>query len=140
MLSVKTKMRNKDRLHRKLSKLVDGLDGQMQKDMEKGAEELADTVRSFAPVKTGEYKNSIKAKKVDQFTDRTSGDTYSNVNAWGLYANYIWRFLEFGTKKMLSRPHIFGPYRILRRRIKGRIHRGLRKKVKMITGEGKGKK
>ncbi len=147
MLTIKkVEMRNKDRLHRKLTKLVGGLDVQIDTDMKKGADELANMVRGLAPVKTGEYRNSIDARKVDKYsTEKTSGltttqTTYKNVSAYGLYANYIWRFLEFGTKKMASRPHIFGPYRLMKRRIIGRINRGINKKVRAVAGSNKSKK
>lgn len=136
---VKFKIRNKDRLHRKLSKLVDGFDQQVEADMKKGAEELAVAVKGYAPVKTGEYRDSIVAKPVTQFDQHSSTGITRVVEAraWGLYANDIWRFLEFGTQKMRSRPHIFGLFRLMRRRIRGRISRGINKKVKAIVGTQK---
>ncbi|WP_181182629.1 hypothetical protein [Mesorhizobium sp. B3-1-9] len=52
-------------------------------------------------------------------------------NATGIFAEFIWRFLEFGTVKMAARPHIFPTYRAyrkkLRRRIAGAVNRAVRK-------------
>ena len=51
-------------------------------------------------------------------------------NATGLYANYIWRFLEFGTVYMTARPHILPAYRAKRKAVRRAMHAAVNRAVR----------
>lgn len=145
--------RKKDRLRQKLNALVPGINDAINAANQKSATELASAVKAVAPVgPTGEYKASINAKPVSDTAGRadqairtttrvrgrfgrvrTVGARATETLAWGLFANYIWRYLEFGTRKMTARPHIMGTYRSLRKRFKGRLARGVNKRIKQVA-------
>ncbi|MEM7619769.1 MAG: HK97 gp10 family phage protein [Pseudomonadota bacterium] len=134
MAKVKIEIRHKDRLIRKLEKIVPGLRQQLDKDLRTGALEIESAVKSFAPVDTGDYRNSLNVKPVTEFHLKNSKGlvtkTFQEVRAWGLFAYHWWPIVEFGTHNRAASPHIFGPYRLLKRRIKSRIARGFSKMVK----------
>lgn len=87
------------------------------------AGDLAARIRARAPIGgqkgrrsrgTGQYRRSIIAGRLADNPGRNAlkgiGVT-KDKNATGIYAEFIWRWLEFGTVKMLARPHVFPTYR-----------------------------
>lgn len=56
-----------------------------------------------------------------------------DILAWGLFASYIWRWLEHGTKNMRAQPHIFPTYRSMKKRFRSRMGRAVRKAVKKVA-------
>lgn len=95
---------------------------------------LAEAIRGRAPRKTGAYQRSIQAYRlVDlpaKVRERNSFINTKDPNAVGIVANYIWRWLEFGTVKQSAQPHIFPTYRAMRKSIRANVRKALRKAVK----------
>jgi HK97 gp10 family phage protein len=104
----------------------------------KGAQTLANKIRPRAPgPRTGEYQASIEAARLaDRPNQRAVGKGVANdtkdPNATGVFADYIWRFLEFGTVKMTKRPHIFPTYRQERPKIRRNMAAAVRKAVRKV--------
>lgn len=107
-----------------------------QLDAAKG---LADKIRPRAPRRTGAYAASIEG---DKLTNRPNagrsavglkGQT-KDKNATGIFADFKWNWLEFGTVNMARQPHIFPTFRQERRTIKRKmataVNRALRKTKK----------
>jgi HK97 gp10 family phage protein len=118
----------------KLRKIAPTLDAELEKALERSAVELSDRARSLAPKDTGKYARLLQAKPVDgtaEFTRKGGAKkSVEAVAAWGLYAQWIWHFLEFGTVKMSARPHIYPAYRLLRKRMNRRITRAMGRAIK----------
>lgn len=148
--------RKKDRLREKLNALVPGINDAINGANEKSATELATAIKAAAPVATGEYRDSIVAKPVDDSAGRIDrsirttfratigrgprqGQTISrtaravNTLAWGIFALYIWQYLEFGTRKQAAQPHIMPLYRAYRKRIRSRNSREINKRIKQVV-------
>lgn len=68
----------------------------------KVTEDLVQKFKSYAPVKSGDYRNSIHADKMANRPDaKPVGQSRStDPNAMGVFGAWYWHFIEFGT-----RPH-----------------------------------
>lgn len=149
-------VRKKDRLRERLNALAPGTNEAINAANEKNAMELATAIKAAAPRDTGEYADSITAKPVDDGAERADqairttfravlsrgvrrGQSVSRTAravdtlAWGIFALYIWQYLEFGTQKQAGQPHIFPLYRAYRKRFRGRVTRGVNKAVKRVA-------
>ncbi|MBA5779494.1 HK97 gp10 family phage protein [Stappia sp. F7233] len=134
---VSLKTRSVDRSLARLRRVVPELDAEINKANEASANEMADLARRLAPKRSGDYAASINAKKVEDGqatfvnTSRTprgvstTSRTISATAAWGIFASWIWTFLEFGTRNASAQPHIFPAYRLIRRRHLRRARRAL---------------
>jgi HK97 gp10 family phage protein len=93
---------SRDAVMKRLRALVPEAEAASADAIQKGAQELADAIRSRAPRESGEFEGSVQADKLSNRPGKQAvGITGTkDPNAWGVFANYIWRFLEFGT-----RPH-----------------------------------
>nr|WP_321457190.1 HK97 gp10 family phage protein [uncultured Cohaesibacter sp.] len=142
----KTKWIGKEKAFRQLRRIAPEVEKQLGPGLEKSADELANLARSYAPKKTGNYAKTIEAKQVED---------HKQTPSWGLFADFIWRFIEFGTKPgrygartssggrdrkvyrthpgTPARPHLWPAYRVLKRRIKSRTSRTINKAVKTVT-------
>jgi HK97 gp10 family phage protein len=163
----KGKFLGREALTKKLQKLVPEAEKEYAAAIEKSAKELANAIRAAAPEVSGEYKSSIEAIKVSGRNKLAAvGITQTkDPHAWGVYASYIWRFIEFGTKahiirprkldflsffrggKLVTakqvkhpgsnpRPHIFPTYRAMRKRIRSRVARAVNKAVRKVAAGG----
>lgn len=145
--------RGKDRLREKLNALVPGVNEAINEANRASAEELSDAIKRVAPVgPTGEYQKSIRAAPVDDnagrldqaitTTFRSKGKKGGTVTrtaraegtlAWGIFALYVWKFLEFGTSKMGAQPHVYPTFRSLKKRIRSRLSRAVNKRIKDVA-------
>lgn len=145
-------VRKKDRLREKLNRIVPGIERQMAGDIALGAEEIAALAKRLAPVaeveperRPGEYADGIRARrlrddeikfKVKGFLGRKNNAQASGSLAWGIFSRWYWRWIEFGTKRgVAARPHMFPANRVLRRRVKSRISRGINKAIKRAVNK-----
>ncbi|WP_119309640.1 HK97 gp10 family phage protein [Cohaesibacter haloalkalitolerans] len=147
----KVKWIGKERAFRQLKRVVPAVEDDLKDALEMGAVEVADLARLFAPKRTGKYARTITAKE---------RATANGLPSWGVFASYIWRFIEFGTKsgrylarvgmrksdvkqhKTLGRrsyrthpgnpaqPHLWPAYRVVKRRMMSRITRSINKAIK----------
>lgn len=165
---VKAKFEGREKLTRKLQKLVPEAEKEYSKAIETGARELAGAIAARAPRDSGEYVASIEADKLSSRPGKSQVGIQQtkDPNAWGIFANYIWRFIEYGTRahvikaKNASRlvwrnetgdtvaaarvshpgqaaqPHIFPTYRAMRKRIRSRVTRAINKAVRKVAAGG----
>lgn len=168
-MALKAKMLGREALTKKLNAIAPEIDKEAAKAIEAGARELAGAIQARAPREDGDYVNSIQA---DRLSNRPSEKPVGKIrqtkdeNAWGVFAEWYWRFLEFGTKahvikprkaKRLAwksangetvtaaqvkhpgsspQPHIFPTFRALRKRIRSRIARAVNKAAKKAMAGG----
>ena len=107
-----------------LKKVLPDLRIAVGKASQAGANDFKVGVTSVAPVKTGRYRSSYDVLFIP---DRSAE---MGVPVWGVYAKFIWKFLEYGTTKMPAQPHVWPIYRILKKNIKSRFTREIRAQVK----------
>lgn len=122
--------------------LLNGIVPEAQEELAKeqinSANSLAGKIKPRAPgPRTGKYQASIQADLLsnrpnERAVGRGIDNETTDPNATGVFADYIWRFLEFSTVKMAKRPHIFPTYRQERPRIRRRMAAAVRKAVKKV--------
>lgn len=151
---ISVKVRGLERSLTKLRAIAPGLDEAVVPALEKSALEVVELSQKVAPKRTGRYARSINAKRIDgtataQNRNYVSPMTGKRVSrnatfkklsvtensveasaAYGVFAAWIWHFLEFGTLKRAATPHLFPSYRLLRKRIVGRTRRAMGKAIK----------
>jgi HK97 gp10 family phage protein len=102
-MRAKIKPQSRDAVMKRLRELAPEAEKSASDAIQKGAQELAGAIRSRAPRDQGDFEGSIQADKLSNRPDKKAvGITETkDPNAWGIFAKWTWRFLEFGT-----RPHI----------------------------------
>lgn len=100
-MGINYKMQGRAELTRRLERLVPGVTEAAAKAKLEVAQEAAAKIAARAPRRTGKYAASIKGERQADNPNvkpvvghRASEDP----DATGIYADFIWRFLEFGTK------------------------------------------
>lgn len=97
---LKAKVQGREELFRRLAELAPNVEKYTTEAKLKAGNELAEAIRMQAPEgATLEYRESIEA---DMFANRPHQERVSpkirnDPTAVGIFAEYIWRFLEFGT-------------------------------------------
>lgn len=136
-MAIKAKMLGREKVMRLLNEVVPEAEKELAKAQLEGAQQVANKIKPRAPgPRTGAYQASIQADRLaNRPKERALGGGASNANtkdpnATGVFADYIWRFLEFGTVKMAKRPHIFPTWRAERKRVRSRMAAAVRKAVK----------
>jgi len=136
-MAIKAKMLGRDKTMKLLNGIVPEAEKELAKAQIEAAQSVANKIKPRAPgPRTGAYQASIQAARLaDRPKERAVGGGASNSNttdpnATGVFADYIWRFLEFGTVKMAKRPHIFPTYRQEKPKIRRKMAAAVRKAVK----------
>lgn len=132
------KVKNADRLQRKLKAIPDFAQAEIRKAMEKSAAEIVKFARSLVPVDSGDLRDSIgwtwgdaPARSIGLATAQ-SGDMVLTVFAGDDDAYYA-RWVEFGTQKMPGQAFFFPAYRLTKKRVRGRINRAMNKAVRQAV-------
>jgi HK97 gp10 family phage protein len=140
-MAFKAKMLGREETMRLLNKIVPEAQKELAAAQMESAQTLATKIKPRAPgPRTGKYEASIQADKLsNRPKERTLGgrgieNETKDPNATGVFADYIWRFLEFGTVNMSKRPHIFPTYRQERPKIRRKMAAAVRKAVKRAKG------
>ena len=131
--------RNKDRLFQRLRQTIPAMDKQIRDDLAASGDEMVAKVKSLVPRDKGDLEDSVEWK----WTKATNAQSLrspaiivqegaDNASDDAFYA----RWVEFGTPNTPKQPHFFPAYRLLRRKIRGRISRGMTKVIKR-AGFGK---
>ncbi|MGO1163077.1 HK97 gp10 family phage protein [Brucella pseudogrignonensis] len=123
------------------------------------AEEAAAAIKARAPRLSGDYAESIRAGLQSDNPDKIvfGAKKSKDPTAVGVYANFIWRFIEFGTKasgaqapradrryksgKVMTKgsqahgatpaqPHIFPVWRGMRKKAMSRIRNAMNKGIR----------
>lgn len=144
------KIEGKERLRKKLRAIPVAARAEIHAALEKSASELAATATSLAPKKTGalaasigytfgEYKpDNANVRGIKTFgADNGVGDPDLTVtvhvgDAKAFYA----AFVEFGTQKSSAQPFFFPAYRLVKKRVKGRVTRATTKAAKAVAAGG----
>ncbi|WP_246252537.1 HK97 gp10 family phage protein [Ancylobacter pratisalsi] len=167
-MALKARMIGRDALLKKIREVVPNAEVEYAKAIEIGAKELAEAIRARAPRKTGKYAASIEAGKIAGRNDGRAPigiQRTKDPHAWGIFADFRWRFIEFGTKGHIikpnkarrlaftasdgtqvyaarvkhpgstRRPHIFPTYRGMSKRIRSRVARAINKSLKKTFGK-----
>lgn len=140
-MAIKAKFLSRDKTMRLLNQVVPEAEKELAKAQIEAARDVAAKIKPRAPgPRTGAYQASIQADRLaNRPSERAVGGGASNgntkdPNATGVFADYIWRFLEFGTVKMPKRPHIYPTYRQERPKIRRKMAAAVRKAVKKAKG------
>ena len=141
-MAIKAKILGREKVMRLLNQVVPEAEKELAKAQMEGAQQLANKIKPRAPgPRTGAYQASIQAARLaDRPKERAVGGSAANANtkdpnATGVFADYIWRFLEFGTVKMAKRPHIFPTYRQEKPKIRRKMAAAVRKAVKRVKSK-----
>lgn len=134
---VTAKFENRAAVMARLAAIVPELERRMAESELRLGDELAERVKPRAPIRSGKYRASIRSGRLrdnpNKGGSRVALQT-KDQNAVGLYANFRWRWLEFGTVKMPARPHILPTYRafrpVIRKRMAGVVNRAVKKFIK----------
>lgn len=156
------KIEGLDRLNRKLAALPAAARKRIREAMEQGANEIVSMMKSLAPFKSGDLRESIDwtwgaapkgAMTIASVRSRGPGATGSE-NLITIYAGnaeaYYVRFVEFGTAQhtaggkfagatipaIPASPFFYVSFRANRRRVKGRISRAINKAAKEVASGG----
>ncbi|PBB94969.1 HK97 gp10 family phage protein [Mesorhizobium sp. WSM3862] len=161
-MAIKTKIIGREALQRRLDELVPEAATAAAEAKLEVAQELASRIASRAPVDSGDYKASIRGgRQADNPGILPVGGKQSkDPDATAVYADFIWRFLEFGTAPHVikgknggnvvfagsdgglvsvpsvahpgsrAHPHVFYTWKALRKVAKAKISRAISKAVK----------
>ena len=137
----KAKVEGRDKVMARLRKLVPNAERELAEAQLDSAKQLATAIAARAPVRTGRYRASISGGRLAGHKGKDVrlgllGET-KDPNATGIFAHFIWRFLEYGTKgggfggKGISRqPHIFPTYRAMRKKIRRNMANAVNRAVR----------
>ncbi len=162
-MAFKAKMQGRDALNRRLRQLAPDAEKNAAEAKQQIAKDAAATIASRAPIgpatnpitgkprKAGAYRASIKGGFQRDMQGRIGvGQTKSkDPDAAGVYAEYIWRFLEFGTKPHVNKgiapgtrhpgtskqPHIFPTWRAMQKKAHRKINAAVNKAVRKAMGK-----
>lgn len=140
---IKAKFEGRDRVMARLRAMLPETERQLALAQMEAGQDLADAIRNRAPMDdptatprrpAGAYRRSINAARLADRPGRKSQAGLRQTkdpNAVGIYAEFIWRWLEFGTVKTAAQPHIFPTYRAsrkaIRRKMAGAVNKAVRK-------------
>lgn len=136
-MAVRAKFEGREKVMARLRRLVPDAEKEAAKAQLEAANELAAAIRGRAPVRTGEYRDSIQGGRL---SDAPSGGQLVGIrgtkdpNATGIFARFLWRFLEFGTFSSSAKPHIFPTYRAMKKRIRRKVAGAVNKAVRKAKG------
>ncbi len=167
MASFTAKWQGRDQVMARLRRVIPDAEKELATAQAAAAQELAGAIRSRAPLLTGEYAASIEAAPL---ASRPGGRRQVGIaptkdpNAQGIFALYIWRFIEFGSRAHVivpkkarglffvgkggkgvfvgsvrhpgtpARPHVFPTYRAMRKRIRRKIANAMNKVIRKAKG------
>jgi hypothetical protein len=146
-MKVRAKILGRETTMRLLNQIVPEAEKQLAEAQLKGAQDLAERIKQRAPG-DGQYRASIKADKLSNRPGQKAlGKGLKNEtkdpNATGVFADHIWRWLEYGTQVRKTKaganrgegpaiPHIFPTYRANKARIRRSMAAAVRKAVRSV--------
>ncbi len=158
-MALKTKILGREALSRRLNELAPNIEKYAAAEKLAIAEEAADRMSSRAPTgATLDYMHSFEGARLADHPDKKPVGTTptKDPSATGVFASFIWRFLEFGTAPhntapgggtalgqathaegggtqhpgTAAQPHIFPTWREMRAKAKRRIQAAVSKGVR----------
>jgi HK97 gp10 family phage protein len=157
-----TKVQNLDRLKKRLEAIPKAARVEIRKALEKGAQEIKTMARVMAPQDSGDLRESIdytfgtyeaanpNVRGVVAGGGLADPDLSVTIHAGDAKAFYA-AFVEFGTAPhpqggqfagtehpgTPAQPFFFPAYRLLKKRVKGRISRAVRQAARNVVNGGK---
>lgn len=151
-MAIKAKMLGREALNRKLRQLAPEVEKAAEIIKLQIAKDVAGEITNRAPVgATHQYMASISGGYQRNNPGKTSlsSQPSKDPDATGIYANYIWRFLEFGTRPHINsgmfagsqhpgtapQPHIFPTWRAMKPKAKKKLNAAINKAVRKAMGK-----
>ena len=131
-MSVEVKFRNKDKLFQSLKNTVPEVDKNLRDALAQGGDEMVQQAKSFVPKDEGDLLNSIEwewTQNTQASDSRSPAIIVMAGDDKGGKADHAMH-VELGTVKMARQPYFFPAYRLLKRKIKGRLTRSMTKAIK----------
>lgn len=139
-MTLKAELKGRAELMRKLAKLDPAIEKELAVAQLEAGDMLAERIQARAPFRTGQYMQSIEAKRLADVSPKERSKSViaaqtKDENAVAIVADFYWRFLEFGTQDPLrpARPHIFPTYRASRKEIRRLIAATINKGIKRVA-------
>jgi HK97 gp10 family phage protein len=131
---VSAKWENREQVMKRLRRVAPEVETEVAAQQLKSGRLLAERIASRAPRRTGRYAESIQA---DRLANNPRGNRNlvgisqtKDPNAVGIYAEFYWQFLEFGTVDSHAQPHVFPTYRAMKKSIKAGLTRAMGRGIK----------
>jgi HK97 gp10 family phage protein len=159
-MAIKAKMLGREAVMRKLNQLVPEANEQLAAAQLEAAQDVAAAIKARAPRDTGDYADSIIGDRLANHGGerRVGGKIKTSAigrslnetkdpNATGVFADYKWRWIEFGTGervqkttgrrvgRMPAQPHIFPTFRAKRKAIRRKMANAVNKAVRKVRGK-----
>jgi len=146
----RTKVLGREALNKRLRQLAPEAEKQAEVAKLEIAQDLATAVKARAPHgASDDYADSIQAgylRNNPNVKDLAGIRLSKDPDAAGIFARFIWRFLEFGTAPHINagkfagtkhpgtaaQPHIFPTWRAMRRKAKRKIAGAINKAVRKV--------
>lgn len=118
---------------RRLNAMLPDVERELAAAQLESGQQLARAIASRSPFLTGAYRAALRA---DLLVNNPSSKALVGMNrtkdknAVGIYADFKWRWLEFGTVKTRRQPHIFTTYRARRKAIRRRMANAVNRAVR----------
>lgn len=127
------KFGNKAQVYAALRRTVPKIDEALRGALAEAGAEMVAKARELVPVDTGDLSGSI-AWQYTRATQADAGRSPAIVVQAGADspadpAHYV-RYVEFGTPETAKQPFFFPAYRLLRRRLRGKLARAMTKAIR----------
>lgn len=142
-MAIKARFVGREKLLARLNQLAPDTEKEAAQAQMDAANELASAIAARAPMGySGAYARSIRGGRIAEHPGQAVFSTSKDKNATGVFADYLWRWLEFGTGprvqsstgrrtgKMPAQPHIFPTFRAMRKRIRRKVAGAINKAVR----------
>lgn len=131
------KIRNRERLKRKLAALPKAARAEIVPALRKSADEITNAQQRFVPVEDGVLRSTIRntVNEAELRATMTAGGAATTKPVRdGADASYDYAMAqEFGTAKMPANPFFFPGFRLVKKRAKSRITRATTKAAKKVA-------
>lgn len=166
-MALKAKIQGRAALMRRLNELAPNAQKYSAEAKLEVAKEAADLISAAAPFDTGDYMYNVKGERQadNPHLAPVVGKTSKDPDATAVYAPWIWRFLEFGTKAhtikaknkptlkfagadggvvskaqvshpgTAAQPHVFPTWNEFKPRAKKRISAAINRAVREVMGK-----
>jgi len=145
-MALKAKVMGRQALMRRLNELAPNAEKYAAEAKLEVVKEAANLISADAPHDTGEYMTEIKGERQadNPHLAPLIGRTSKDPDATAVYAPWIWRFLEFGTKAHINKgkfagtthpgtpaqPHIFPTWNSFKPAAKKRVSAAINRAVR----------
>lgn len=152
-MAIKAKFMGREALTKRLRQLVPEIDLVTAAAQLEAAEDLAAAIEARAPLgegdDAGDYRASIKGGRIADNPGKAviGVSSTKDPNATGVFADFKWRWLEFGTAertvkktgkssgRMPAQPHIFPTYRAKKKAIRRKVASAINRAVRRTKGK-----